>query len=87
MNKPRRKTPSRNTPGQLNRAQKRLGRRIAALRRQKRLSREQLGKACGVSAIKMQKLEAGDVNASLSTMIRLARQLGINLHRLFQGIQ
>jgi transcriptional regulator with XRE-family HTH domain len=73
--------------GRLQAVQKRFGNRIAALRKKKGLTQQQLAKGCGTATAKIQKIEDGELNASISTIIHLGERLGIKLHRLLRGIE
>lgn len=74
-------------PARLQRVQRQFGKRIRALRQNRGLTSEQLAKECGVTTVKMSKIEAGEVNVALSTMIHLSKRLATTLSRLFEGIK
>ena len=57
------------------------------MRQNKGLTSEQLAKECGVTTVKMSKIEGGEVNVALSTMIHLSKRLATTLGRLFEGIK
>lgn len=67
--------------------QKLLGRKIRKLRQRKNLRREAFGEMCGIKAVKMWKIESGEVNPSLSTLVRLSKELDTNLASLLKGIR
>ena len=71
----------------LQRVQRKLGKRIKALRKDRGLTPEQLAKQCGVTVVKLLKIEDGQVNVALSTMVHLSRRLGTGLPQLFEGIR
>jgi DNA-binding XRE family transcriptional regulator len=74
-------------PAKIRKAQRKFGEKIATLRKQKGLTQEQLGEDCGITGTKIQKIENGEANPSLSTMIHLAERLGLRLDRLLRGIE
>ena len=74
-------------PAKLRRAQRKFGKKVATLRNQKGLTQQQLGMDCGITTTKIQKIENGDVNPSLSTIIHLADRLGLKLDRFLRGIE
>lgn len=63
-----------------------FGQRIKTLRNKKGLTPEGLAKNCGIKLVKVLKMENGEVNASLSTAVRLAGRLKIRFDHLFKGI-
>lgn len=71
----------------IEKAWRKLGEKVRNLRQQRGFSRSQLGKACGITALEMKKIENGEIDASLFTMIRLAGALSIKLHSLLRGIK
>ena len=64
-------------------AQKSLGRRIRALRGRRGWSQEELASVCGLHRTYMGHVERGEKNVSLSTILRVARGLGVRLPELF----
>ena len=56
---------------------------IAALRKQRRLSQEELAKAVGVSRQTITSLEVGKYTASLPLAFKLARYFGCSIEDLF----
>lgn len=56
---------------------------IAALRKERRLSQEELAQAVGVSRQTITSLEVGKYTASLPLAFRLARYFGCNIEDLF----
>lgn len=64
--------------------QKELGANIAALRRQRGLTQEQLARQLGVSAPAVSKWETGSSYPDITLLCPLARALGTNLDRLLQ---
>lgn len=69
------------------RVQRQLGKKIRTLRKKKGLSCEQLAKGCGVTVLKISRIENGQINLALSTIIHLSKRLGARLDRLFEGIK
>jgi transcriptional regulator with XRE-family HTH domain len=57
-----------------------FGERVRQLREKKGLTREGLAEQCGLSAVYLKKLEAGDrLTPTLQTLDRIARALGATL--------
>ena len=56
---------------------------IAALRKQRRLSQEELAQAVGVSRQTITSLEVGNYTASLPLAFKLARYFGCSIEDLF----
>ena len=56
---------------------------IAALRKQRRLSQEELAQAVGVSRQTLTSLEVGKYTASLPLAFKLARYFGCSIEDLF----
>ena len=56
---------------------------IAALRKQRRLSQEELAQAVGVSRQTITSLEVGKYTASLPLAFKLARYFGCSIEALF----
>lgn len=56
---------------------------IAALRKQRRLSQEELAQAVGVSRQTITSLEVGKYTASLPLVFKLARYFGCSIEDLF----
>ena len=56
---------------------------IAALRKQRRLSQEELAQAVGVSRQTITSLEVGNYTASLPLAFKLARYFGCSIEVLF----
>ena len=61
------------------------GRRLRALRREARLSQDELARAAGVSRQALGAFEAGKTAPSLQTALALARTLGRTVEELFAG--
>jgi transcriptional regulator with XRE-family HTH domain len=57
-----------------------FGERVRQLREEKGLTREALAEKCGLSAVYLKKLEAGErLTPTLQTLDRIARALGATL--------
>jgi len=67
--------------------QQRVGKRIQNLRKKRGLTQEQLAQLCGKNALKLSRIERGEVNLAISTIVHLAKALDITIARLFRGIQ
>lgn len=63
-----------------------LGQRVRQIREEKGLSQRSLAAACGLSLAALQKIEYGNANPSLDTLIRLRKGLKTTIHKLLQGI-
>ena len=63
-----------------------LGRRISKLRNARGWSQETLAKRSGIHAHHLGKIERGEANATLATLLAIARPLRITISGLFQGI-
>ena len=66
--------------------QQRVGKRIRNLRKKRGLTQEKLAQLCGKNALKLSKIERGEVNLAISTIVHLAKALDITIARLFRGI-
>ena len=69
-----------------NKVQKKLGKRIASLRKKKGFTPGQLAQACGLGPDCIRRLERGETCAKLSTMLKIAEGLGMTMERLYDGI-
>ena len=58
---------------------KELGRRIGRARLAANLTQEEAAAACGIDYKRWQELEAGRVNATMRTLVRVAKGLGIGV--------
>lgn len=61
-----------------------VGGNVRRLRERKRLSQEQLAHDAGINLSTLTKLERGVGNPTLSTIVQIAEQLGVNPGKLFQ---
>lgn len=63
-----------------------LGRRIRTLRRQRAWSQTAMATLCGIHVSHLSKIERGGANATLSTLLVVAKNLEISVSELFNGI-
>jgi len=61
-----------------------FGKNLRDLRRAKELSQERLAEMADLHPRALQKIEAGDVNVTLSTILRLQKALGCSWENLFR---
>lgn len=66
--------------------QKRLGKRVADLRRKKGFSQEGFAHECGFHRSYMGAVERGEKNITLAMQTRIAKALNITLSELFKGV-
>lgn len=76
----------RGAPG-LRQLQRRLAVNIRLLRRARNLSQEELSSATGLAVRHLQKVEAGEVNVTLRTLVSLAGALDVDPQDLLQEPQ
>jgi len=74
-------------PSRVLNALKRFGKRVRTLRKEKGLTPTQLGNGCGISTLKMEKIENGQVNVALSVIVRLAQQFDMTVHQILRGVK
>jgi len=67
-------------------AHKKLGKRIAELRRKRGFSQEGFAGECGFHRSYMGAVERGEKNITLAMTNRIAKTLGISLSELFKGV-
>ena len=65
---------------------KRLGKRVAELRRKKGFSQEEFAHECGFHRSYMGAVERGEKNITLAMTNKIARALNITLSELFKGV-
>jgi transcriptional regulator with XRE-family HTH domain len=65
---------------------KRLGKRVAALRRKKGFSQEGFAHECGFHRSYMGAVERGEKNITLAMVDRIAKTLKMDLSELFRGV-
>ena len=66
--------------------QKRLGRRIAELRRKRGFSQEGFAHECGFHRSYMGAVERGEKNITIVMVDRIAKTLKMSLSELFKGV-
>ncbi len=59
-----------------------LGNKLATFRKRKNLSYRQLAQLCSVDHSKISKIEKGQINAQMLTILELAKGLGIHPKKL-----
>lgn len=64
----------------------RLGKKLKVLREAQGLTFGQLARECGLKTIRYQKVEAGRINLSISTIMHLAARLEVEVPDLLKGI-
>jgi transcriptional regulator with XRE-family HTH domain len=65
---------------------KKLGKRVADLRRKKGFSQEGFAHECGFNRSYMGAVERGEKNITLAMTNKIARALGISLSELFKSV-
>lgn len=66
--------------------QKKLGKRIAELRRKHGFSQEGFAHECGFHRSYMGAVERGEKNITIQQLIKIAKALKISLSELFKGV-
>jgi transcriptional regulator with XRE-family HTH domain len=61
-----------------------FGKNLRDLRRASKLSQEQLAELADLHPRALQKIEAGDVNVTLNTLLRIQKALGCSWETLFR---
>jgi transcriptional regulator with XRE-family HTH domain len=67
-------------------AQEKLGERIRGLREKKKLSQESFADLCQLNRVHMGYVERGNVNLTITTLDKIARNLGTTSAALLKGI-
>jgi transcriptional regulator with XRE-family HTH domain len=67
-------------------AQKKLGKRIAELRRKQGFSQEGFAHECGFHRSYMGAVERGEKNITIQLQVKIAKALKISLSELFKGV-
>jgi DNA-binding XRE family transcriptional regulator len=63
-----------------------LGKRIQRLRERKHLTQEQFARASGLRCAYVGRIEQGDHNVRLGTLVSVARALGMTVTKLVEGV-
>jgi predicted transcriptional regulator len=66
--------------------QKKLGENVRALRESRDLTQEELAAACDVHPTEIGRIERGTRDLRLSTVVRVARGLGVTPSELLDGV-
>lgn len=66
--------------------QKRLGKRVALLRRRAGFSQEGFAHECGFHRSYMGAVERGEKNITLAMLVKIAKALDMRLSELFKGV-
>lgn len=74
------------TPQELERPEMQIARALVAVRRDKRITQQQLAERTGIAQADISRLENGNSNPSLRTLQRLADGLGMKIVVGFQDI-
>lgn len=64
----------------------RLGKRVRALRLEKKLTQEQAAERAGLDEKHFQVIEGGRMNVTVATLVGIARALDVTLAELFEGV-
>jgi transcriptional regulator with XRE-family HTH domain len=67
-------------------AQKKLGKRVAELRRKQGFSQEGFAHECGFHRSYMGAVERGEKNITIQLLTKIAKALKISLSELFKGV-
>lgn len=67
-------------------AQKKLGKRVAELRRKRGFSQEGFAHECGFHRSYMGAVERGEKNITIQLLVKIAKALKISLSELFRGV-
>lgn len=66
--------------------QRKLGQRIRELREKKGISQEAFAHLCELNRVHMSDIERGEVNLTIATLAKIARNLNITAAALLKGI-
>jgi len=64
---------------------KRFGQQLKRVREEKGISSAELGRLTYIDKPHITRLEKGGTNPTLTTLIKLAEALGVEIHELFEG--
>jgi len=68
-----------------NELQLRLGIRIKAIRIKKKMTQNELSKACGIEKASMSRIESGQSNITIRTLFKIVRVLNVSMAELFRS--
>jgi transcriptional regulator with XRE-family HTH domain len=60
-----------------------LGLKVVALRRARRITQERLAEQLSMDTRDLRRIEAGDANVTVRTLVRMARALEVEVNELF----
>ena len=66
------------------RVQKKLGQRLHALRHERGLTQEVASERAHLSLVQVSRIETGDSNVTIASLVALARAYGVELPELFE---
>ena len=67
-------------------AQKKLGQRIRELRQKKKVSQEFFAGLCEINRVHMSQIERGQINLTIATLNKIAKNLDVSVSALLKGI-
>ena len=67
-------------------AKKKLGERIRQLREKKELSQESFAGLCEINRVHMSQIERGQINLTITTLNKIAKNLDTTVSGLLKGI-
>lgn len=68
----------------LEKTQRKVGKRIKELRAAKNISQQELAAACNLEKSHLSRIEAGKQNLTLKMLLRIAKGLQVDIAELFQ---
>ncbi|TNE53866.1 MAG: XRE family transcriptional regulator [Bacteroidetes bacterium] len=60
-----------------------FGQNVRRIRMDKGLTQEELAEGAGISQVQIARIEAGKINTSISTVVAIAKALGVKEDELF----
>jgi transcriptional regulator with XRE-family HTH domain len=66
--------------------QKLLGQRLRELRTQQGRSQKEFADSCGIPRDRLERIEQGEIDLTLSMIVQLAQNLETEAHAIFDGI-
>ncbi len=64
-----------------------LGLRIREIRKQKKLTQEQLAKICNIEKANLSRIESGITNPTVLTLQKMSKALEVQINTFFNGIE